>query len=247
MSLPRRWTSPSKSPSVPGVASVTIDCVMPARNEELTIACNVEAVLGCRVVRNLIVVDDGSSDSTASLAESSGARVIRLDNSSGSKARAMAAGVAACDADAILFVDGDCTGLTASHLDHLCEPFIEGAAAMSVGFFDYGWFWNPLVRRWPPISGERVIPRWVFEAIPEHKLQGYTIELRINEVIAEHRLTTTVQTMRGVSHRTKRDKLGFVVGMQRTVAMYRELLGVLRGDLRWRTYWFYLRGLTIRR
>ncbi len=227
--------------------TLTIDCVIPARNEALTIESNVRAALGCRYVRSVIVVDDGSSDITAELAVTAGARVIRRDGELGSKALAMAMGVAACDAQAILFVDGDCTGLSSAHLDQLCEPFVADEAEMSVGFFDYGWFWNPFVRRWPPISGERIIPRWVFEAIPEEKLRGYTIELRINEVIAEHRLTTTVRTMRGVSHRTKRDKLGFVVGMKLTVAMYRELLGVLRGDLRWRTYWFYLRGLTIRR
>lgn len=228
------------------VSPVTIDCVIPARNEALTIEANVAAAKACHFVRSVIVVDDGSNDLTAALAEAAGARVIRREVSSGSKALAMFDGVNGSDAGAILFVDGDCTGLSSVHLDQICEPFLDGSATMSVGFFDYGWFWNPLVRRWPPISGERIIPRWVFEAIPEHKLQGYTIELRINEVIAEHRLATTVRTMRGVSHRTKRDKHGFVVGVKRTVAMYRELLGVLRGDLRWRTYWFYLRGLTIR-
>lgn len=228
-------------------AAMTIDCVIPARNEALTIEANVVAAMGCRYVRSVIVVDDGSIDATGALAVAAGARVVRRDVVAGSKARAMAEGVRASDAEAILFVDGDCTGLTSLHLDQLCEPFLEGVATMSVGFFDYGWFWNPLVRRWPPISGERVLPRWVFEVIPEEKLRGYTIELRINEVIAEHRLPTTVRTMKGVSHRTKRDKLGFVVGMRRTAAMYRELLGVVRGDLRWRTYWFYLRGLSIRR
>jgi hypothetical protein len=32
------------------------------------------------------------------------------------------------------------------------------------------------------------------------------------------------------------------------VAMYRELLSLLLpGGVRWRTYWFYLRGLTVER
>ena len=62
------------------------------------------------------------------------------------------------------------------------------------------------VRRLPPLTGERIVPRWVFEAVPVDKLRGYTIEVRINEVIAESRLPTVVRTMRGVQHRTKRAK-----------------------------------------
>ena len=49
---------------------------------------------------------------------------------------------------------------------------------MSVGWFDYG-AWNPLVLRLPPTTGERIVPRWVFEAIPPEKRDGYTIEIMI--------------------------------------------------------------------
>ena len=226
-----------------------IDVVMPARDEAPTIARNVAAARACRFVREVIVVDDGSRDDTGGEAAAAGAKVVRRDGSTGSKALAMAAGVAASDASAILFVDADCTGLTAEHLDAIVRPYVEGRAVMSIGAFDYGWFWNPMVVRWPPLSGERIVPRWVFEAIPEDKLAGYTIEVRINEVIAERHLPTTVRTMRGVSHRTKRDKHGAVEGYKRTYWMYRELLRMLRpvGDVRWRTYWFYLRNLTVER
>ncbi|MBA3303999.1 MAG: glycosyltransferase [Actinomycetota bacterium] len=234
--------------------ATVIDVVMPARNEEATVAVNVAAARGCQYVREVIVIDDGSSDATAERALVAGAKVIRREGgegtggSEGSKALAMAEGVAATDAEAILFVDADCTGLTASHLDRICMPFLEGRAVMSIGAFDYGPFWNPQVLRWPPLSGERVLPRWLFEAVPPPCRQGYTIEVRLNEVVAEGRLPTSVQTMAGVSHRTKRDKLGRRVGLRHTVAMYRELLGLLLpGGVRWRTYWFYLRGLTVER
>jgi hypothetical protein len=105
------------------------------------------------------------------------------------------------------------------------------------------------VLRWPPLTGERIIPRWVWDAIPPHKLDGYTIEVRINEVIAERRLTTAARTMKGVFHRTKRVKHGRLEGVVRTLDMFRELLAVAWpfGDIRLRTYWFYLRGLSVER
>ena len=132
------------------------------------------------------------------------------------------------------------------HLDVVCEPVLEGRAEMSLGAFDYGWL-NWLVLRCPPLSGERIVPRWVWDAVPEHKLDGYTIEVRLNEVICEGRHRTSARTMVGVYHRTKRDKFGRIEGLRRTWLMYRDLLSMLRpiGDVRWRTYWFYLRGLTV--
>ncbi len=223
--------------------------VMAARNEESTVAANVAVAQRCRYVRAVIVVDDGSEDATAERAAAAGAEVVRRNASIGSKALAMAAGVAATDAEAILFVDADCTGLRPGHLDEICLPFVAGRATMSIGFFDYGRFWNWVVLRCPPLSGERIVPRWVFEAVPTTKLDGYTIEVRLNEVICEARLRTSVRVMPGVQHRTKRAKVGRRQGLRQTGRMYRSLVSLLVpiGDIRWRTYWFYLRGLTIER
>jgi glycosyltransferase involved in cell wall biosynthesis len=230
-------------------AVVTIDVVMPARDEATTVAANVAAARGCRYVREVVVVDDGSSDTTGDQASAAGARVVRREAAIGSKALALAMGVAATDAGAVLFVDADCTGLTPAHLDDVCRPFVEGRATMSIGFFDYGRFWNWVVLHCPPLSGERIVPRWVFEAVPVTKLDGYTIEVRLNEVICEARLRTSARIMEGAQHRTKRVKVGRREGLRQTAQMYKALVSLLRpvGDIRWRTYWFYLRGLTIER
>lgn len=223
---------------------MTIDCVIPARNESATVASVVERCGQCSYVREVIVVDDGSTDGTGELAAAAGAKVVRLDPG-GSKAHAMAAGVRASDAEWILFVDADLLGLDTHHLDAICRPAVEGRAAMSFGTFDYG-VWNPLVLRLPPTTGERIVPRWVFESIPPQKLAGYTIEIMINEAVCEARMPIVARVMDGVTHRTKRDKFGVAEGWRRTWLMFRDLLGLWR-VCRWRNYWFYLRDVEIER
>jgi len=232
-----------------GPPGPTIDVVIPARNEAPTVAAVVAAATGCAHAREVIVVDDGSADTTAERAVAAGAKVIRRQAPTGSKAHAMELGVEVSDADAILFCDADCLGLTSKHLDEICRPFVEGRATMSIGWFDYGRWWNPVVLHLlPPTTGERVIPRWVWDAVPAHKRQGYSIEIMINEVIAEGHHRTTARVMEGVTHRTKREKLGYVRGFRESWRMLLGLLGLpVRRVVRWRTYWFYLEKLTVER
>lgn len=220
----------------------TVDAVIPARDEAATIGQVVSVVRSCPFVREVIVVDDASADGTGEVAAAAGAKVIRREQG-GSKAHAMRSGVSKSDADSILFVDADVIGLTRRHVEDFCRPHLQGDATMALGTFDYG-FWNPLVTRLPPTSGERILPRWVFEALPPDKLDGYTIEVMLNEVICECRLPWSASVMRGVTHRTKREKFGRREGYRQTWRMFWQLVGLLR-IVRWRTYWFYLRDLKV--
>ncbi len=229
---------------MPARGEVTVDAVVPARNEAPTVADVVGALRGCAYVREVIVVDDGSTDATSALAAAAGAKVIRREGP-GSKALAMETGVDASDAEAVLFSDADLLNVASDHFDEICRPYAEGRAIMSLGVFDYG-ILNWLVLRFPPTSGQRIVPRWVFQAVPPEKRDGYLIEIFINEVVTEARLPCTARVMRGVTHRTKRMKFGRVEGYRRSWRMLRDLWR-LWGVCRKRAYWFYLRDLTVQR
>jgi glycosyltransferase involved in cell wall biosynthesis len=72
------------------------DVIIPARDEEPTVAGVVRAAKAAYGVGHVFVVDDGSSDGTAEAAARAGAGVLsRPPGAPGSKARALALGVAA--------------------------------------------------------------------------------------------------------------------------------------------------------
>jgi len=163
--------------------------VIPAKNESDRIEETVAGASGLRGVDLVVVVDDGSTDDTASLA-GDGATVIRHGRSRG-KAAAMETGAEAVrlmetTADQgtvgpprhLLFLDGD-LGATAAEAGPLIEPVRAGHADMTIAVFadrvrqgGHGFVvglsgagieratgWRPA----QPLNGQRCLTRAAFE------------------------------------------------------------------------------------
>jgi GT2 family glycosyltransferase len=77
-----------------------------------------------------IVVDDGSTDATAQIAEQAGARVVRLDHRGLAAARN--AGIEAASGDLIAFIDADARA-DSDWLYHLAEAIVRRGAAAAGG------------------------------------------------------------------------------------------------------------------
>jgi glycosyltransferase involved in cell wall biosynthesis len=84
----------------------SLSVIIPAKNEATQIRGVVAAVKAVRPNAEVIVVDDGSSDDTASLAEQAGARVIRHPVSLGNGA-AVKSGARAAGGAILAMMDGD--------------------------------------------------------------------------------------------------------------------------------------------
>ena len=133
--------------------------VIPAYNEEKTVAQVVEAVRQSTVVAEVIVVDDGSTDQTARVAKEAGARVISLERNVG-KGGAMKAGAEATDAEIVVYLDADLMGLTKDHVTSLAEPVINCEADIALGIFDEGRFTTDMAQKITPfLSGQRAMRR----------------------------------------------------------------------------------------
>ncbi|MDH3619612.1 MAG: glycosyltransferase family 2 protein [Gammaproteobacteria bacterium] len=84
----------------------SLSIVIPAKNEAAAIGTAVAGALEAYPEAEIIVVDDGSDDDTATVAEEAGAQVIRHPESLGNGA-AVKAGARAANGDVIAFMDGD--------------------------------------------------------------------------------------------------------------------------------------------
>ena len=99
---------------------------MPAYNEERSIA---KMVLGCKkYVDRVVVVDDGSSDATAEIAEALGAYVVRHEKNGGYGAalRSCFETARSLDADKMVIIDSDGQH-DASEIPRLLHPLNNGS------------------------------------------------------------------------------------------------------------------------
>ena len=141
---PGRW-----SWGRPVTEPVTV--IVPAYNERECIADTIRSLVRGTHPVEVIVVDDGSTDGTADVAESlglPGVRVIRKPN--GGKPSALNTGIAAARCDLIVMMDGD-TVFTRDTVQRLIQPFGDprvGAVAGNAKIANK----NTMLGRWQHIE-----------------------------------------------------------------------------------------------
>jgi glycosyltransferase involved in cell wall biosynthesis len=123
---------PSTPRPPPGERGVV--AVVPAKDEEQRLGATLAALSLVPQVTAVVVVDDGSTDTTAQAARAAGAEV-RVHPHNRGKAAAMQTGADAAAARhpgaPLLFVDADLEASAAS-LGVLCDPVLAGEADMTI-------------------------------------------------------------------------------------------------------------------
>jgi glycosyltransferase involved in cell wall biosynthesis len=184
----------------------TTAAVIPAWNEAATIGAVVYAALDARLVDDVVVVDNASTDGTGAVAAAHGARVVREPVPG--KGEALRAGVAAAPgADVLVFLDGDLIGLRPDHVDRLVAAVASGSVDMACGMFDRGPVGNRVAALLPVLTGQRAMRRDVFERLGPPDVAGYRVEAALNCLVARAGLTRRDDVLDGLWHRTKEEKL----------------------------------------
>ncbi|MFN0026916.1 MAG: glucosyl-3-phosphoglycerate synthase [Acidimicrobiales bacterium] len=157
----RVFDRPSLEPAALAAAkgALTVSLCLPARNEALTLAAILDVVVGelmtpaAAVVDELLVLDDGSTDATARVAATHGARVVAVDDvltalgPGRGKGNVLWRSLAASRGDLIVWCDADVTSFSAHYVTSLLTPLIGDP---TVGFVK-GFYERPTVG--DPITG----------------------------------------------------------------------------------------------
>lgn len=224
-----------------------ISVLIPAYNEADRIAETLAAVRSFaeeKRIKEIIVVDDGSSDGTGERAQEAGADVVFRQHNSG-KGAALNRALALAQGDVLLLLDAD-LGTTATEAAKLLGPVVSGVADMSIATFPRiagkGGGVGLVVRlaRWgilrltgqtmqAPLSGQRAVRRQVLEDSGGFA-EGWGVEvaLTVNALRNGYRVLEIPTQM---SHRvTGRSPGAILHRAEQFVAALRVLLrlGVLR-------------------
>lgn len=178
---------------------MTVCALLPAYNEAERIAVTIGALRARPEVGEIIVLDDGSTDSTADQARAAGASLVLTKKNGGKGAALSAAYDAARDrADVFLLLDAD-LGASAGEAVKLLPPLACGEADMTVGMLppdpDFaasgqsgGRGFVVRLARWgirrrtgqtftQPLSGQRAVRREVLEALGGTFAPGFGVEV----------------------------------------------------------------------
>ncbi len=117
-----------------------LSVIIPVYNERATLPTILQRVLASPYPKEVLVVDDGSTDGTSELLQAAEVRVLRHPRNLG-KGTASRTGLAEAAGDVVLFQDAD---LEYDPQDYplLVEPILQGQASVVYGY-----------RRWEPRGG----------------------------------------------------------------------------------------------
>lgn len=204
--------------------------IMPAYNEEVGISDVLKAVTSAKLIDEIIVISDGSTDRTVEIAKSFERAQVFEQNPNKGKAAAMHLGVSKTDADVLLFIDCDLINLSPEMVDALVKPIIDDATDVTMGIFQGGKFSTDWAQKtFPFLTGQRGMKREVWDGADIDVSSGYAVEVHLTKYMAKENLRVENVILTGCSQYLKEQKTkGKVLeGFGRRVKMTWEIAKAL--------------------
>ncbi len=210
----------------------TVGVVIPAFNEAHNLSRVLLNICETPWLAKVVIVDDGSSDSTLSIAQQYASHddrlmALQLPKNQG-KAGAMLAGVRALQTDFVIFLDADLVGVHPNHLENLYRPIEAGTTEMSIAVFRHGGMLTDASHLVAPnLSGQRCLRRVDAEKIliPLADTR-YGVETGLTAYAKRQNWQTRKVVWQGVTHQMKEQKQKKLLGVYNRWQMYRQIAAV---------------------
>lgn len=207
-----------------------VTAIIPCHNERDRIGDVLKVVTEAKLVEEVLVVDDGSTDDSSDIIthDFPSATLIRHETNHG-KAAAMCTGVDRAKGEIVVFIDADLQNLKVEHIDNLVRPVVDGEADMSVMLRGNAPFlYRRVFHSDPAISGERCLRKTDFNQIRKHHPElptvCYAIEVIINDYFIYLKKKVVVVVAPGVDQYYKEQKEGLIKGFEKNLKMTTNIL-----------------------
>ncbi|MCL4358588.1 MAG: PIG-L family deacetylase [Patescibacteria group bacterium] len=186
----------------------TVSCLIPAYNEEKTVGSVVKIVKEASqagLVKEIIVISDGSNDQTVARAKEAEADLVIDSEKNLGKGGALLEGFKRASGDIILLLDADLINLTVNDINKIVKPALNDEADMIIGYLAD----DEIQKFLPQISGQRALKRSIFETIADDKKflkSRYQFEILLNRLVSKLKLITLFIPLSGLDHLKKEQK-----------------------------------------
>ena len=209
-------------------AYLDISAIIPVYNEAGKIGRVLDVLRQVDRLREIIVVDDGSTDLSAEeiqFAAQSDPRIQLVANPvNQGKGQAIFLGWQATESRCLLLLDGDLFGLNPQHILDLINPVLEDHADMAVGQFKKG-RWASDIAHWftPWMSGQRSLRADLRSQVSSKAAAGYGFETALTMAARQYEWRCARVFLTGVWHLPGESRRGFWKGLKNRARMYRQI------------------------
>ena len=180
-----------------------------AFNEEKTIKSIIRNISVIPEINEIIVINDGSRDSTGQLIKTIKTEVALTDihfKENKGKGFAMVKGIKMSTCEYLLFIDADLTNFTITHAHQLLAPLIEGKTDMVLGQPGktlFGYKYNPFKK----LTGQRSLRKVdILPIVDKMKDSRFGVETLINMYYKANRKKVKNICLKKLVHPTKFQK-----------------------------------------
>lgn len=221
--------------------NISCDCIVPFFNEGMRPLSVVESILKVKNLSKIIVVDDGSADTSICeelRTEFPEIILIRLEKNTG-KTNAVKVGLKQAVAKYVILIDGDLSDIKTNEIEKAIEKITHNPdidmiiLSVVTDLMKKDWF------RWYTIlSGQRILRKEDLSKIYQKNFSGFQLEAAINDYMINNKKKSywMPSSIRNIS---KYRKWGRVEGIRRFFSLVKEFSDYTGWrNLVWQTLFF---------